>query len=83
VVGKQPFAAAIGIDLAGRRDVLGLWAGKGGGKSAEFWMTVLADLKNRGVADVFFLVCDGLKGLPTAWRRCSPQAIVQASDLRK
>jgi putative transposase len=55
-VGNQPFYAAIGVDLGGRRDVLGLWAGKGGGESAKFWMNVLADLKNRGVTDVFFVV---------------------------
>src|SRR5512132_1172302 len=63
-VGNQPFYAAIGVDLAGRRDVLGLWAGTGGGESAKFWMAVLTELRNRGVADVFFIVCDGLKGLP-------------------
>lgn len=61
-VGNQPFYAAIGVDLAGHRDVLGLWAGAGGGESAKFWMAVLTDIKNRGVADVFFIVCDGLKG---------------------
>ena len=49
-VGNQPFYAAIGVDLAGHRDVLGLWAGNGGGESAKFWMSVLTDLKNRGVA---------------------------------
>lgn len=65
-VGNQPFYAAIGVDLNGRRDVLGLWAGQGGGESAKFWMNVLADLKNRGVRDVFFIVCDGLKDCPTA-----------------
>ena len=65
-VGNQPFYAAIGVDLGGHRDVLGLWAGKGGGESAKFWMNVLTDLKNRGVTDVFFVVCDGLKGLPDA-----------------
>jgi putative transposase len=37
-VGNQPFYAAIGVDLNGRRDVLGLWAGKGGGESAKFWL---------------------------------------------
>ncbi len=37
-VGNQPFYAAIGVDLAGHRDVLGLWAGAGGGESAKFWM---------------------------------------------
>lgn len=77
-VGNQPFYAAIGVDLNGRRDVLGLWAGQGGGESAKFWMNVLADLKNRGVADVFFIVCDGLKGLPDSVNAVFPQAIVQA-----
>ena len=77
-VGNQPFYAAIGVDLGGRRDVLGLWAGKGGGESAKFWMSVLADLKNRGVADVFFVVCDGLKGLPDSVNAVFPAAIVQA-----
>ena len=77
-VGNQPFYAAIGVDLNGRRDVLGLWAGQGGGESAKFWMNVLADLKNRGVRDVFFVVCDGLKGLPDSVNAVFPQAIVQA-----
>jgi len=63
-VGNQPLYAAIGVDLNGRLDVLGLWAGQGGGESAKFWMSVLTDLKNRGVRDIFFVVCDGLKGLP-------------------
>ena len=77
-VGNQPFYAAIGVDLGGHRDVLGLWAGKGGGESAKFWMNVLTDLKNRGVRDVFFIVCDGLKGLPDAVNTVFPAAIVQA-----
>lgn len=85
-VGNQPFYAAIGVDLNGRRDVLGLWAGQGGGESAKFWMSVLTDLRNRGVRDVFFgprtregpPVCDGLKGLPDAVNAVFPQAIVQA-----
>jgi transposase-like protein len=77
-VGNQPFYAAIGVDLAGHRDVLGLWAGHGGGESAKFWMNALTDLKNRGVKDVFFVVCDGLKGLPDAVTAVFPAAIVQA-----
>ena len=78
-VGNQPFYAAIGVDLAGRRDVLGLWAGTGGGgESAKFWMGVLTDLKNRGVRDVFFVVCDGLKGLPDSVTAVFPAATVQA-----
>ena len=76
-VGNQPFYAAIGVDLHGHRDVLGLWAGHGGGESAKFWMNVLTEIKNRGVADVFFIVCDGLKGLPDSVAGVFPQAIVQ------
>jgi putative transposase len=77
-VGNQPFYAAIGVDLQGHRDVLGLWAGNGGGESAKFWMSVLTDLKNRGVGDVFFVVCDGLKGLPDSVNAVWPQAVVQS-----
>jgi putative transposase len=71
-VGNQPYYAAIGVDLDGHKDILGIWPGSGGGESAKFWLAVLTDLKNRGVADVFFLVCDGLKGLPTARHAGSP-----------
>jgi transposase-like protein len=76
-VGNRPIYAAIGVDLAGHKDVLGLWAGNGGGETAKFWMSVLAELKNRGVADVFFVVCDGLKGLPDSVEAVFPQAVVQ------
>lgn len=76
-VGNRPVYAAIGVDLAGHKDVLGLWAGAGGGETAKFWMSVLAELKNRGVADVFFVVCDGLKGLPDSVEAVFPQATVQ------
>jgi len=77
-VGNQPFYAAIGVDLQGRRDVLGLWPGNnGGGESAKFWLAVLTELKNRGVSDVFFVVCDGLKGLPDAVTAAFPMSRVQ------
>jgi putative transposase len=62
-VGNRPIYAAIGVSLAVEKDVLGLWAGTGGG-GAKFWMRVLTDLRRRGVRDTFFVVCDGLKGLP-------------------
>ena len=75
-VANRPFYAAIGVTLAGDRDILGLWAGTGG-EGAKFWMGVLTDLKNRGVKDTFFLVCDGLKGLPEVVSNVWPQAIVQ------
>jgi transposase-like protein len=75
-VANRPFYAAIGVTLAGERDILGLWAGTGG-EGAKFWMSVLTDLKNRGVKDTFFVVCDGLKGLPEVVSNVWPQAIVQ------
>ena len=76
-VGNQPYYAAIGVDLDGHKDILGIWPGAGGGKSAKFWLAVLTNLKNRGVADVFFLVCDGLKGLPDSVTAVFPRATVQ------
>jgi putative transposase len=75
-VANRPFYAAIGVTLDGERDILGLWAGTGG-EGAKFWMSVLTDLKNRGVKDVFFVVCDGLKGLPEVVSNVWPAAIVQ------
>ena len=75
-VANRPFYAAIGVSLTGERDILGLWAGTGG-EGAKFWMAVLTDLKNRGVNDTFFVVCDGLKGLPDVVSNVWPQAIVQ------
>ena len=72
-VTNRPFYAAIGVDLDGRKDVLGLWAGDGGGESSKFWLSVLTDLKQRGVKDVFFLVCDGLKGLPASVANVWPE----------
>ena len=77
-VGNQPFYVSIGVDLQGHRDVLGIWPGNGGGENAKFWMNVLTEVKNRGVVDVFFIVCDGLKGLPDSVNAVFPAAIVQA-----
>src|SRR3954468_24054906 len=75
-VANRPVYAAVGVTVDGRKDVLGLWAGTGG-EGAKFWMSVLVDLKNRGVTDVFFLVCDGLKGLPEVVVNVWPQTVVQ------
>jgi transposase-like protein len=75
-VANRPLYAAIGVTVDGGKDVLGLWSSSGG-ESAKFWLSVLTDLKNRGVRDVFFLVCDGLKGLPEAVGNVWPLAVVQ------
>ncbi|WP_157009235.1 IS256 family transposase [Agromyces laixinhei] len=75
-VANRPIYAAIGVTLEGEKDILGLWAGTGG-EGAKFWMSVLTDIKNRGVKDTFFLVCDGLKGLPDVVGNVWPLATVQ------
>lgn len=75
---NRPIYLALGVTVDGDRDILGLWAGEhGDGEGAKFWARVLTDLKNRGVADVLMLVCDGLKGLPDAVNTVWPQTIVQ------
>ncbi|TDD91109.1 IS256 family transposase [Actinomadura darangshiensis] len=75
-VANRPIYVALGINCHGERDVLGLWVGTGG-EGAKHWMTVLAELRNRGVADVCIACCDGLKGLPEAIEEIWPQATVQ------
>jgi hypothetical protein len=64
-VANRPIYVALAVTVEGTRDILGLWAGDGG-EGAKFWFQVLTELRNRGVADVCMLVCDGLKGLPEA-----------------
>src|SRR5580704_12336160 len=75
-VANRPVYAAIGVSLAGEKDILGLQSGTGG-EGDGFWMSVLTALRNRGVRDVFFVVCDGLKGLPEVVGNSWPHAIVQ------
>jgi len=67
----------MGINCDGERDILGLWVGPTGGESPKFWLTVMTELRNRGVADVLMLCCDGLKGLPDAARTAWPLVDVQ------
>src|SRR3954452_19464275 len=77
-VANRPFYAAIGVDLRGHRDVLGVWAGTpGAGESSKFWISILTELKNRGVLDIFYLVCDGLKGMPDSVNAVYKDTIVQ------
>ena len=80
-VRNKPVYAAIGVDLDGHKDILGMWAGDGDGESAKFWLAVLTELRNRGVKDIFFLVCDGLKGLPDSVNAVFPLATVQTSSV--
>ncbi len=76
-VANRPVYVAIGVNLDGERDVLGLWLGPTGGEGAKQWMTMLTELKNRGLADALIVCCDGLKGLPDAIRVTWPEATVQ------
>jgi putative transposase len=76
-VANRPVYVAIGVNLDGERDVLGLWLGPTGGEGAKQWMTMLTELRNRGIADALIVCCDGLKGLPDAIRVTWPQATVQ------
>ncbi|MEW2477353.1 IS256 family transposase [Micromonospora gifhornensis] len=75
-VANRPIYLAMAVTVDGHRDILGIWAGDGG-EGAKHWLHVLTELKNRGVADVLMLVCDGLKGLPEAVEAVWPRTIVQ------
>jgi putative transposase len=66
---------AIGINMDGEKSVLGLWVG--GTEGAKFWMSVLMNLKNRGMKDAFIICTDGLKGFPEAIETVFPKALVQ------
>lgn len=66
---------AVGVDIEGRKRVLGMWIEQAEG--ARFWTGVLTELRNRGVRDVLIVCCDGLTGLPDAVGSVWPKAIVQ------
>jgi putative transposase len=67
--------SAMGINLEGRKEVLGLWTGATEG--AKFWLGVLTELRNRGVRDIYIVCIDGLKGFPQAIESVFPLAQVQ------
>ncbi len=75
-VANRPIYVALGVTVDGERDILGLWAGDGG-EGAKYWLHVLTEIKNRGVADVCIVVCDGLAGLPDAIATVWPAAVTQ------
>lgn len=75
-VSNHPIYVAMGINTTGERDVLGMWAGDGS-EGAKQWGSYLTELRNRGVADVMIVCCDGLAGLPEAINQVWPLAQVQ------
>ena len=66
---------AVGIKMDGLKDVLGLWTGNTEG--SKFWLTILTELRNRGMQDVFIACVDGLKGFPEAIETVFPRTLVQ------
>ena len=72
---KKAVYIAIGIDLDGRKDVLGMWVGEN--ESAKYWATVLNSLRNRGVEDIFIVCTDNLTGFDTAIQAVFPKTEIQ------
>lgn len=66
---------ALGIDLTGQKELLGLWIGEQEG--AKFWLGVLTELQNRGVRDILIAAVDGLSGFPDAIASVFPKTEVQ------
>jgi transposase-like protein len=74
-VSQHTMYVALGVNLEGRKELLGLWLAESEG--AKFWLSCLTDLKSRGLSDVFVACVDGLTGFPEAIRAAYPQARVQ------
>jgi transposase-like protein len=74
IVNKAAYMV-IGIDLDGNKDVLGIWIGEN--ESAKFWLTVLNELRNRGVQDILIVCVDNLTGFSEAISACYPDAEIQ------
>jgi transposase-like protein len=64
------------VTCDGLREILGLWVGDGG-EGAKFWGQVCTEMKNRGLADICILLCDGLNGLPDQVNAVWPRTVVQ------
>ncbi|WP_055668274.1 IS256 family transposase [Desnuesiella massiliensis] len=74
VVNKAAYII-IGVNIDGIKDVLGIWVGEN--ESAKYWLSVLTDLKNRGVKDIFIAAIDGLTGFREAIRAIYPNTEIQ------
>jgi putative transposase len=74
VVNKSLYIA-MGVNMEGKKEILGLWLAENEG--AKFWLSVLNELKNRGVQDILIACCDGLSGFPDAIHAAFPQTSVQ------
>ncbi len=74
IVNKASYMV-IGIDMDGRKDVLGIWIGEN--ETSKFWLVVLNELKNRGVEDILVISVDNLKGFNEAISACYPMTEIQ------
>jgi putative transposase len=74
-VSNKAIYLAIGVNMQGLKEVLGLWASENEG--AKFWLSIIAELKARGVKDIFIACVDGLKGFPEAIETIYPKTQVQ------
>jgi len=74
-VQKRAFYVALGVALDGHRDVLGIWAAETEG--AKFWLSILNELRSRGINDILFICADGLSGLDKALEAAFPKAVFQ------
>ncbi|WP_049602277.1 IS256 family transposase, partial [Yersinia similis] len=74
VINKAVFLA-LGINTEGQKELLGMWLAENEG--AKFWLSVLTELKNRGLQDILIACVDGLKGFPDAINSVSPQTHIQ------
>ncbi len=74
-ISNKAIYLAIGVNISGIKEVLGLWASENEG--AKFWLSIITELKNRGVRDIFIACVDGLKGFPEAIETIYPKTQVQ------
>jgi putative transposase len=74
-VSNRAFYLAIGVNMSGLKEVLGIWTSENEG--AKFWLSVVTELNNRGVKDIFVACVDGLKGFPEAIETVFPRTDVQ------
>jgi transposase-like protein len=74
-VTQRTMYVALGVNLEGHKELLGLWLGENEG--AKFWLSVMTDMKNRGLRDIFVACIDGLSGFAEAIHAAFPQAKVQ------
>ena len=75
VIKKQAIYIALGVNMEGKKEILGLWISENEG--SKFWMLVINEIKNRGVGNIFIACVDGLKGFPEAINAIYPKTLVQ------